>query len=169
MAAPGDICAAGSAGEMQSGRGDAAGDDDGAARGAGRGVEAARGAERGVEAARGTGEDGVVAVRGAGEDSARRPGGTYSAGAGTRGGTTGSSGASVEAPVVSVDDPESPGRVPAGKSLCCGPIGSGTVSEASRNSKVAGERGPSRSAKGKAVSSKMTCLEMMMQLEERSR
>ena len=142
MAAPGDICAAGSAGEMQSGRGDAAGDDDGAARGAG--------------------EDGAGAARGAGEANARRPGGTYSAGAGTRGGTTGSSGASVEAPVVSVDDPESPGRVPAGKSLCCGPIGSGTVSEASRNSKVAGERGPSRSAKGKAVSSKMTCLEMMM-------
>jgi hypothetical protein len=72
-------------------------------------------------------------------------------------------------PVVAADDPWSPGRIPAGKNLCCGPIGSDTVSGVSRNSKAAGERGPSRSAKGKAVSSKMTCLEMMMRLEERSR
>jgi hypothetical protein len=37
VAAPGDICAARSTGKMQSGREDAAGDDDGAARGGTRG------------------------------------------------------------------------------------------------------------------------------------
>jgi hypothetical protein len=147
VAAPGDICAAQSTGKMQSGREDATGDDDGATRGAGRGVDAARGT---------------------GEVSTRRPGGTCSTGAGTRGGTTGSLGASAEVPVVAVDDPGLPGRIPAGKSLCCGAIGSDTMSGVSRNSKAAGERGPSRSAKGKAASSKMTCLEMMMLHDEGS-
>jgi hypothetical protein len=67
--------------------------------------------------------------------------------------------------MVAIDDPGSPGRIPAGKTLCCGPIGSGTVSGVSRNLKAVGEHGPSRSAKGKAASSKMTCLEMMMRGE----
>jgi len=39
--------------------------------------------------------------------------------------------------------------------------GSGTTSIASRNSKSAGKLGPWRSAKGKVVSSKRTCREMM--------
>jgi hypothetical protein len=44
-----------------------------------------------------------------------------------------------------------PGDGPAGKSLCGDPIGASTVSDASRNSRVAGVEGPSLSAKGKAV------------------
>jgi hypothetical protein len=88
VAAPGDICASRSVGEMHSGREDAAGDDDGAACGAGRGVDAARGTR---------------------EVATCRPGGTCSTGTGTRGGTTGSLGASTEVPVVAVDNPGSPG------------------------------------------------------------
>jgi hypothetical protein len=62
-----------------------------------------------------------------------------------------------------------PGEGPAGKSLCGDPIGASTVSDVSRNSRVVGVEGPSRSAKGKAVSSKMTCLEMIIWLEDMSR
>jgi hypothetical protein len=58
----------------------------------------------------------VKSVHGVEEVRQRRPGGMYSAGVDTRGGT-----------VVSADTPRSPGRVPVGKSLCCGPIGSSTV------------------------------------------
>ena len=60
-------------------------------------------------------------------------------------------------------------RGPIGETLCGDPIGTGTTSVAFKNSKFAPWRGPSRSAKGKAVSSKMTCLEMMTQFVEKSR
>jgi hypothetical protein len=64
---------------------------------------------------------------------------------------------------------EAPEDGPAGKNLCGDPIGASTVSDASRNSRVASVERPSRSAKGKAVSSKMTCLEMIIWLEDMSR
>jgi hypothetical protein len=57
---------------------------------------------------------------------------------------------------------EAPEDGPAGKNLCGDPIGASIVSDASRNSRVVGVEGSSRSAKGKAVSSKMTCLEMII-------
>jgi hypothetical protein len=46
---------------------------------------------------------------------------------------------------------EAPKDGPAGKNLCGDPIGASTVLIASRNSRVVGVEGPSRSAKGKAV------------------
>jgi hypothetical protein len=63
------------------------------------------------------------------------------------------------------------GGVPVGKYLCNDPIGAGTASvvSSSRNSRSAGVLGPWRSAKGKAISSKMTCQEMMTLLDNRSR
>jgi hypothetical protein len=91
-----------------------------------------------------------VAARGAGEtacgagDGAARGAGEEVIG--------GASGAQVEA----LEDG------PAGKNLCGDPIGASTVSDASKNSWVAGVEGPSRSAKGKAVSSKVTCLEIII-------
>jgi hypothetical protein len=112
-------------------------------------------------AARGAGEEDGVAPRGAGEaacgagDGAARGAGEEVVGEG-RGDA---SGAQVEAP----EDG------PADKNLCGDPIGASTVSDASKNSRVAGVEGPSRSAKGKAVSSKMTCLEMIIWLEDMSR
>jgi hypothetical protein len=109
----------------------------------------------GVVAARGAGEEDSVATRGAGglgaEDGAARGAGEEVVG--------GASGAQAEAP----EDG------PAGKNLCGDPIGASTVSDASRNSRVAGVEGSSRSAKGKAVSSKMTCLGMIIWLEDMSR
>jgi hypothetical protein len=109
----------------------------------------------GAVAARGTGEEAGVAARGVGglgvEDGAARGAGEEVVG--------GASGAQTEAP----EDG------PVGKNLCGDPIGASTVSDASRNSRVAGVKGPSRSAKGKAVSSKMTCLEMIIWLEDMSR
>ena len=96
----------------------------------------------------GGGEPEVVAARGVGglgaEDGAARGAGEEVVG--------GASDAQVEA----LEDG------PAGKNLCGDPIGASTVSDASRNSRVAGVEGSSRSAKGKAVSSKMTCLEMII-------
>ena len=132
--------AARGAGELDAGDGAARGAGDGAARGAGD--EAARGV--GGEAARGAGDG---AARGAGDGAAR------GAGEEVVGGATGAQ----------------PGEGPAGKSLCGDPIGAGTVSDESKNSRVAGVEGPSRSAKGKEVSSKMTCLEMIIWLEDMSR
>jgi hypothetical protein len=106
-------------------------------------------------AACGTGEEDGVAARGAGglgaEDGAAHGAGEEVVG--------GASGAQVEAPKDGL----------AGKNLCGDPIGACTVSDASRNLRVAGVEGPSRSAKGKAVSSKMTCLEMIIWLEDMSR
>jgi hypothetical protein len=123
-------------------------------------VTGAGGGEPEVVAARGAGEEAGVAARGAGElgvgDGAARGAGDGAArGAGEEvvGGAIGAQ----------------PGEGPAGKSLCGDPIGASTVSDASRNSRVAGVEGPSRSAKGKAVSSKMTCLEMIIWLEDMSR
>jgi hypothetical protein len=100
----------------------------------------------GVVAARGAGEEDGVAARGAGEEVIGEGRGDASS-------------AQVEA---SEDGP-------ADKNLCGDPIGASTVSDASKNSRVAGVEGPSRSAKGKAVSSKMTCLEMIIWLEDMSR
>jgi hypothetical protein len=106
----------------------------------------------GVVAACGAGEEDGVAVRGTdglgAEDGAARGAGEEVVG--------GASGAQAEA----LEDG------PAGKNLCGDPIGASTVSDASRNSRVAGVEGPSRSAKGKAVSSKMMCLEMIIWLED---
>jgi hypothetical protein len=115
----------------------------------------------GAVAARGVGEEDGVATRGAGEaacgagDGAARGAGEEVIGEG-RGDA---SGAQVEAP----EDG------PADKNLCGDPIGASTVSDASKNSRVAGVEGTSRSAKGKAVSSKMTWLEMIIWLEDMSR
>jgi hypothetical protein len=106
-------------------------------------------------AAHGASEEDGVAARGAGECSVE-DGAARDTGEEIIGGT---SGAQVEAP----EDG------PAGKNLCGDPIGVSTVSDASKNSRVAGVEGPSRSAKGKAVSSKMTCLEMIIWLEDMSR
>jgi hypothetical protein len=115
----------------------------------GRPVGPPRSLERSVEdvgavAARGAGECGAEdgAVRGAGEEVV---GGAFGAQA------------------------EAPEDGPAGKNLCGDPIGASTVSDASKNSRVAGVEGSSRSAKGKTVSSKMTCLEMIIWLEDMSR
>jgi hypothetical protein len=58
---------------------------------------------------------------------------------------------------------------PVDKNLCGDTIGASTVSDASKNSRVVGVEGPSYSAKGKAVSSKMMCLEMIIWLEDMSR
>jgi hypothetical protein len=119
----------------------------------GRSVGLPRSLERSVEdvgavAARGAGEEAGVAARGAGglgaEDGAARGASKEVVG--------GATGAQAEAP----EDG------PAGRNLCGDPIGASTVSDASRNLRVAGVEGPSRSAKGKAVSSKMTCLEMII-------
>jgi hypothetical protein len=99
-------------------------------------------------ATRGAGEEDDVAARGAGECGAE-DGAAHGAGEEVIGGA---SGAQVEAP----EDG------PAGKNLCGDPIGVSTVSDASRNSRVTGVEGPSHSAKGKVVSSKMTCLEMII-------
>jgi hypothetical protein len=108
-----------------------AGEEDGvAARGAG-GLGAEDGAARG---AGGLGaEDG--AARGAGDGVARGVGDGAARGAGEEV-VGGASGAQVEVP----EDG------PTGKNLCGDPIGASTVSDASRNSKVAGVEGPSRSA-----------------------
>jgi hypothetical protein len=115
----------------------------------GRLVGPSRSLERLVE------DVGAVAARGAGglgaEDGAARGAGEEVVG--------GASDAQAEAP----EDG------PVGKNLCGDLIGASTVSDASRNSRVAGVEGPSRSAKGKAVSSKMTCLEMIIWLEDMSR
>jgi hypothetical protein len=111
----------------------------------------------GAVATRGAGEEDGVAARGAGEtacdagDGAARGAGEEVVG--------GASDAQVEAP----EDG------PADKNLCGDPIGASTVSDASKNSRVAGVEGPSHSAKGKTVSSKMTCLEMIIWLEDMSR
>jgi hypothetical protein len=67
------------------------------------------------------------------------------------------------------ESPRVPLELSADKNLCDCPIGAGTTPVVSRNSKSMGMQGPSRSTKGKAVSSNMTCLEMMTLLEERSR
>jgi hypothetical protein len=114
-------------------------------------------------AARGAGEEDGVAARGAGEcgaeDGAARGAGNGAARGAGEEVVGGASDAHVEAP----EDG------PAGKNLCGDPIGASTVSDASKNSRVAGVEGPSRSAKGKAVSSKMTCLKMIIWLEDMSR
>jgi hypothetical protein len=108
-------------------------------------------------AARGTVEEDGVAARdtsetacGAGDGAARGVG---------EGVVGGASGAQVEA----LEDG------PADKNLCGDQIGASTVSDASKNLRVAGVEGSSRSAKGKTVSSKMTCLEMIIWLEDMSR
>jgi hypothetical protein len=112
-------------------------------------------------AARGVGEEDGVAAHGAGEaacdavDGAARGAGKVVVGEG-RGDA---SGGQVEAP----EDG------PADKNLCGDPIGASTMSDAPKNSRVTGVEGPSRSTKGKAVSSKMTCLEMIVWLEDMSR
>ena len=117
-------------------------------------------------AARGVDDEGVEAARGTGVVAALGVGGC-STGAGSSFGSEvlGTPWEAPEAPAAAV----APEVVPAGKNLCGGQIGASTTSESSRNSKVALVEGPSRSAKGKAVSSKMTCLEMIILLEERSR
>jgi hypothetical protein len=133
----------------------------------------------GAVAARGAGERDVgdgIASRGAGE-AARGAGDGAARGAGEevvvegRRDTSGSQvlgalGGARGAPTAGVEVPEDG---PANKNLCGDPIGASTVSDASKNSRVAGVEGPSRSAKGKAVSSKMTCLEMIIWLEDMSR
>jgi hypothetical protein len=93
-------------------------------------------------AARGAGEEDGVAACGAGDGAARGAGEEVIAE-----GRGDASGAQVEAPKDG----------PADKNLCGDPIGASTVSNASKNSRVAGVEGPSCSAKGNAVSSKMTC------------
>jgi hypothetical protein len=105
----------------------------------------------GVVVVRGAGEEDGVATRGAGDGAACGVGDRAARGAGEEvvGGT---SDAQVEA---SEDGP-------ADKNLCGDLIRPSTISDASKNSRVAGVDGPSRSAKGKAVSSKMTCLEMII-------
>jgi hypothetical protein len=131
-------------------------------------VTGAGGGEPEVVAARGAGEEAGVAARGVGElgagDGAARGVGD---GAARGAGDGAPRGAGEE--VVGGATGAWPGDGPAGKSLCGDPIGASTVSDASRNSRVAGVEGPSRSAKGKAVSSKMTCLEMIIWLEDMSR
>jgi hypothetical protein len=112
----------------------------------------AGGGEPEVVTARGAGEEAGVAARGVGGLSAC-DGAARGAGEEVVGGATGAQ----------------PGEGPAGKSLCGDPIGASIVSDASRNSRVAGVEGSSRSAKGKTVSSKMTCLEMIIWLEDMSR
>jgi hypothetical protein len=107
----------------------------------------------GAVAARGAGEEDSVAARGAGEAACGAGEEVIGEGRGD------ASGAQVEAPKDG----------PADKNLCGDPIGASTVSDASKNSRVAGVEGSSRSAKGKAVSSKMTCLEMIIWLEDMSR
>jgi hypothetical protein len=133
----------------------------------------------GAVAARGAGERDVgdgIASRGAGE-AARGAGDGAARGAGEevvvegRRDTSGSQvlgalGGARGAPTAGVEVPEDG---PANKNLCGDPIGASTVSDASKNSRVAGVEGPSRSAKGKTVSSKMTCLEMIIWLEDMSR
>lgn len=84
-------------------------------------------------------------------------------------GGRGAPGIGTEVPARALVAPEALEVVPANKNLCNGPIGTGTTSIASRNSKSSSKGGPWRSAKGKVVSSKMTCREMMTLLEERSR
>jgi hypothetical protein len=122
-----------------------------AARGAGEEDDVAAG-----KAACGTGDG---ATLGAGDGAARGVGGGAARGASEEvigEGRGDASGAQVEAP----EDG------PADKNLCGDPIGACTVSDASKNSRVVGVEGPFRSAKGKAVSSKMTCLEMIIWLED---
>jgi hypothetical protein len=101
-------------------------------------------------AARGTGE----VVRGAGEEAIveRRRDASNSQVLGAPGGARG-------APTAGVEAPEGG---PADKNLCGDPKGASTVSDASKNSRVVRVEGPSRLAKGNAVSSKMTCLEMII-------
>ena len=131
--------------------------------------EAARGASEwdvgdGV-AARGAGDEGDGAARGTGEEAVvegRRAGARIASGSQVLGAPGGARGA----PTAGVEAPED---VPAGKNLCGDPIGVSTASDSSKNSRVAGVEGPSRSAKGKAVSSKMTCREMIIRLEDMSR
>jgi hypothetical protein len=96
----------------------------------------------------GAGEEDDVAARGAGECGAED--------GAARGACEEVVGGASDAQV------EAPEDGPAGKNLCGDPIGVSTVSDASRNSRVTGVEGSSRSAKGKAVSSKMTCLEMII-------
>jgi hypothetical protein len=115
----------------------------------------------------GGGEPEVVAARGAGGLSAG-DGAACGAGDGAACGT--GDGATRDAgEVIGGATGAQPGEGPAGKSLCGDLIGASTVSDASRNSRVAGVEGPSRSAKVKAVSSKMMCLEMIIWLEDMSR
>jgi hypothetical protein len=119
----------------------------------GRPVGKPRSLERSVEdvgavAVRGTDEEAGMAARGAGGLGAG-DGAACGAGEEVVGGATGA-------------QAEAPKDGPADKNLCGDPIGASTVSDASRNSRVIGVEGPSRSAKGKAVSSKMTCLEMII-------
>jgi hypothetical protein len=114
-------------------------------------------------AAHGAGEEDGIAARGVGglgaEDGATRGTGNGAARGAGEEVIGGASDAQVEAPEDGL----------AGKNLCGDPIGASTVSGVSRNSRVAGVEGPSRSVKGKAVSSKMTCLEMIIWLEDMSR
>jgi hypothetical protein len=118
-------------------------------------VTGAGGGEPEVVAACGAGEEAGVATRGAGDGVARGAGDGATRGAGEE--------------VVGGATSAQPGEGPAGKSLWGDPIGASTVSDASRNSRVVGVEGPSRSAKGKVVSSKMTCLEMIIWMEDMSR
>jgi hypothetical protein len=116
-------------------------------------------------AARGTGEGDDIAARGAGE--AARGAGEEAVVEGCRDASDSQVlGATGGAPTAGVEAPEDG---PADKNLCGDPIGASTVSDASKNSRVAGVEGPSRSAKGKTISSKMTCLEMIIWFEDMSR
>jgi hypothetical protein len=120
----------------------------------GRPVGPPRSLERSVEDVRAVAAGGL----GAGDGAACGAGDGSARGAGEEvvGGATGA-------------QAEAPEDGPAGKNLCGDPIGASIVSDASRNSRVVGVEGSSRSAKGKAVSSKMTCLEMIIWLEDMSR
>jgi hypothetical protein len=111
----------------------------------------------------GGGEPEVVAVRGAGEEAGVAARGARGLGAGD--GATRGAGEEVVGGATGAW----PGDGPASKSLCGDSIGASTVSDASRNSRVTGVEGSSHSAKGKAVLSKMTCLEMIIWLEDMSR
>jgi hypothetical protein len=119
----------------------------------------------------GGGEPEVVAARGVGEEAgvAARGAGGLGAGDGAVRGTGGGAARGAGAEIVGGATGAQPGDGHAGKSLCGDPIGASTVSDASRNSRIAGVEGSSRSVKGKTVSSKMTCLEMIIWLEDMSR
>jgi hypothetical protein len=139
-------------------------------------VTGAGGGEPEVVAARGAGEEAGVAAcgaggLGAGNVAARGAGDGATRGAGDRAARGTGDGATRGAgeEVVGGAPGAQSGDGPVGKSLCGDPIGAITVSDVSRNSRVAGGEGPSRSAKGKAVSSKMMCLEMIIWLEDMSR
>ena len=102
-------------------------------------------------AARGAGEEDSVATRGAGEAACGAGDGA------ARGADDGAARGAGEEVVgegrgdASSAQVEAPEDGPADKNLCGDPIGASTVSDASKNSRVAGVEGPSRSAKGSLI------------------